>query len=619
MARSENWRINKSSIMAIEGAQILRALQKVAGAAGLPKDFTVKFATKARCSGMDFDNKEMIIGAGRLFQEAPMPPDLFDALVGLTLHEVGHQQIGTDKVWSITSRHQNASSICPTAHEEDVFGKFVNIGEDITIESRTRANPNLAEYDQALHDWAVTQMRDAQPSKLMEVWIEYALGHKSTTVMDLPEELVEPMQQLVSLTGWLRKNPANYTDRAQSYLSYWNAVKDAILNPPLPPSQAQEPDENGQQQAQPQAGADDGQESGGTDPATSPDPSALAPDNQEQEPEPPASSGAEGEAPQEETPPNDGNANESAGEATSAPESGGESEEAELDRPLAQDPEDSIDDELAEAIEDAVQSDSEDVTEEVAGEFNEHQQGGGSPHSLQHRIYPVIRSRETRTPLIKPDPQLRKRLERILTIRKRLQARTMHGEQYGRIDKRHLHRVKTDERVFSLRYKFPDGFPNTRILIDLSGSMSGREADEVLEAAGALQTLVGAEVWCYYHDEGKVQLIRVDEGKLIRSLEPEGDTPSGLAIVGVAVGMRKDGLVIHLTDGESNHGQAPWSAHWILKKKGINLVNMIWGMSTKQYSLQGMNYRQLDGLADFPEALYQILIEQTKLSKVGGK
>lgn len=78
MARSENWRINKSSLIAVEGAQLLKALQKVAGAAGLPKDYAVKFATKAQMSGIDFDGKELVIGAGRIFQEAPLPADKMD-------------------------------------------------------------------------------------------------------------------------------------------------------------------------------------------------------------------------------------------------------------------------------------------------------------------------------------------------------------------------------------------------------------------------------------------------------------------------------------------------------------------------------------------------------------
>ncbi len=86
MARSDNWRINKSSIMAVEGAQLLKALQKVAGAAGLPSKFKIRFATTGKMSGIDFDKHEVIIGAGRLFEEAPIPAEKMDVLVGLMLH-----------------------------------------------------------------------------------------------------------------------------------------------------------------------------------------------------------------------------------------------------------------------------------------------------------------------------------------------------------------------------------------------------------------------------------------------------------------------------------------------------------------------------------------------------
>jgi hypothetical protein len=83
--------------------------------------------------------------------------------------------------------------------------------------------------------------------------------------------------------------------------------------------------------------------------------------------------------------------------------------------------------------------------------------------------------------------------------------------------------------------------------------------------------------------------------------------------------MKHGGLVIHLTDGEHNTGEMPWNAHWVLKKRGVELVNLIWGRSTKHYDYDGMNCRRLDGLAEFPDALYSILIEKAKLSKIGGR
>ena len=152
----------------------------------------------------------------------------------------------------------------------------------------------------------------------------------------------------------------------------------------------------------------------------------------------------------------------------------------------------------------------------------------------------------------------------------------------------------------------------------------------MLQAAGALQSLIKTEVWCYYNTGDQVCLIRMDDGRMIHKLSPNGGTPSGLAIIGVALGMKKGGVVIHLTDGEHNHGASPWEAHWILDKKGITLLNLLWGTTTNVVSIgfrgfkpvkhytPPMNIRNLKGLADFPDALFEILVEQSKV-KMGGR
>jgi len=605
MARSDNWRINKSGLMAVEGAQILKALQKVAGAAGLPSGYKIKFATKGHESGIDFDRKEIVIGAGRLFQEAPIPGELFDVLVGLVLHEVGHEQIGTDCVWAILR--------CPTTDpkERELFHKFVNIGEDVVIESKLLANPNIAEYEKTLETWAVGQIRDAKTDRLMELWIEYALAHKAGALLNLPDEMVEPMKQLVALTGWLRHCP-EHKERTKAYLSYWNIVKDFFMNPP----KLKKTEQQGM-----------GSSGGQSEDSQQKDSMEKQPENQQKpelesesmasksEPKDKLASDTDSDAGSSGQEPDTNTQSQPQAQSQSQSQNNGtaeppvEVEPDEMEAPLAPKSEDKISEELAQEIEAAVQSDTEDITAQVQEEFGENSEVR----------FPILRSRETKTPLIKPDQQLRKRLERIMTIRKRLQARTMHGEQYGRIDQRHLGRVATDQRIFSLRYKFPDGFPNTRILLDLSGSMEGHEADEVLEAAGALQSLVNAEVWCYKQDGG-VKLVRMDNGnRMIHRFEPGGNTPSGLAIVGVALGLKRGGLVVHLTDGEHNCGQQPWNANWKLKENGIELVNIIWGTHTRCYDLEGMNVRKIRGLAEFPDALYEILVEKAKLSSISGK
>jgi hypothetical protein len=202
-----------------------------------------------------------------------------------------------------------------------------------------------------------------------------------------------------------------------------------------------------------------------------------------------------------------------------------------------------------------------------------------------------------------------------MAIRKRLQARNMHGEQYGKLDSRHLARVATDQRIFRLRFKFPDGFPSTRILLDLSGSMDAKQREEVLAAAAAMQVLIGAEIWCYAEYMGvQVSLVRVDDGKLVHVPQLGGFTPSGLAITGVSIGMKRNGLIIHLTDGGSNVYQSPILAHNNLVKRGIGLVNVMWPRTEcchKDY--RQMNTRRIRDISEFPDALYGILMEQAKL------
>lgn len=589
MGRSDNWRINKSSMMAIEGAQILRALEKVAGAVGLSSDFKVRFTTKGNLIGINFTDKIVSIGGGRIFDEAPLSSDKFDILVGLVLHKVMHQLIDTDQVeLSVTSYvsgatgHLNGGS----AKEALLLHKFLNIGEDICVEARTP--DNLSDYKIAKNNWAIGEVREARLNNLLEIWIEYAVLNNPHSLLNLPAELVEPMNELVNLTKNLRYNSSSLSggschNRADQYILCWNKIKDVIMNPPEPPEesapQLKSDAELGKSTTKPpiaQSDKDTKDEDEGEDKED--EPKADESDNNGQE------GTGQQERPAEDT---DG-----------------------LDNPLNPNPEDTIDEDLAKEIEDAIKSESEDITDEILEAL------GVDLSKQMDANRPIIRSRESKTPTVKPDAELSKRLGRILTIRKRLQLRVMRGEQYGKIDKGHLHRIATDQKIFNLKYKFPDGFPNTKVLLDLSGSMTGKQCTEVLEAASALQTVIGAEVWSYRDTNNGIQVVRLDDGKLVHSSVSGGGTPSGTALMAVSLGMKRGGLIIHLTDGAHNTGISPFNVQWKLKERGINAVHLIW-QDPRQYNYDGISWRKLNGLEEFPEALYQILVEQSKLNLNG--
>ena len=600
MSRSENWRINKSSVMAVEGAQILRALQKVAGAAGLPKQFRVTFAAKGQQSSIDLHARELRIGGGKIFQEAPLDSELFDVLVGLVLHEVGHWQIMTE----LALDELTLARMDPK--EQALFRSFMNVGEDIVIDSHLARNKNLEDYVKATlgffqHKVAESGKR-ADTSKLLELWIEYALYHNASALMELPDEMVTPMKDLAVLTGWLRSVPT-YRDRSVAYHRYWATVRDTVMNPPKPKSKEQE--KNGQERKSEQ-----------NDSSKESTCSAGQSKSGDEEVEKPGGGPAKAENGQESKKSEKDGQKLEDGAGEQAPESeidntstSGKAEvDTPLNVPLGTENMEGLDETLLEEINEALESDTQDITQDITEELEK-----AGVTNAEAKI--VLRLRETGTAVLRPNMELCKRLERITTIKKRLQSRTCHGEKYGRIDKRHLHRVATDQKIFSLKWKYPDGFPKTKILLDLSGSMTTKQTEDVLQAAAAMHSLVGAEVWCYQSGK-QVELIRVDDGKLVHQFGSAGNTPSGLAIMGVSLGMKRNDLIVHLTDGGHNDGIRPRDTGKSLAERGINLVNIIWGQTLRLDSYSGLNVQSISGLAEFPDALYEILVEKSQIKMV---
>ena len=553
-ARSSNWRVNSSSVKAVEGAYILRSLRKVAGAVGLPAAYKVRFSTNAAASSFDSDNEQIHIGAGDVFTKAPIPPENLDILVGRTLHEVAHQTINTAGVWA-SCLHK-----VPQA-ERPFFQTFVSVGEDIVIDQKLTSNDNLRDYYEAAMEKALSRRREPKLNSLLEVWAECALAKNPDIMMEVPYELSDSIQELAELTEKLRVPMDRFSGtriRAEYYISYWNIVKEWVMHPPEMPGDMF---------------------SSGLDTPEQSDDGIL--DNID---------GPKQKGPSDKE---------------------GEKEEEDFSTPMDSDiaP---IDQKLANDIEEAMVSDTEDITQQVYKEFEE------AGFKMTTRGFLITRKKETRTIQIKPDPEMCRKLERILTVRQRLQSRTMRGENYGKLDMRKLHRSQTDQKIFKLKYRFPDGFPDSAILVDMSGSMTGDQAEEVIIAATSLATVVKCQVWAYAQNSSEIAITRLNDGTYTHGARPEGNTPSGVALVSVSETMKKGGLIIHLTDGEHNVDFGPAEASQILKKKGIKAVHLLWSDHTAPYA--GLDYKVLaGGLAEFPEALYRILIEQLKLEGLGKK
>ncbi len=553
-ARSSNWRVNSSSIKSVEGAHILRALRKVAGAVGLQASHKVRFSTNARLTEADLEREDIRIDAGDLFTKAPIPPENLDILVGRTLHQVDHYTINSSGVWS-SCYYKVAEP------EREMFRAFVDIGEDIVIDHRLTSNVNLRDYYEAAMDKLFNGRRPPHLNNILEIWIEYALAHNDLILAEIPAILKSAISGLVALTDQLQEPMDRLTGtrrRAELYSATWSDIREFVMHPPELP--------------------DDGSPDGGGRPEDSPDG------------DPQYKNGRTMPGPTDRHTPNP--------------------KEHADDLPLMNATPAPIDQKLAEAIEEAMASDTEDITKQVYRDFEE------SGYNARNIAFVVTRKHETKTIPVKPDPEQCRSLERVLTIRKRLQGRVMRGENYGKLDMRKLHRSQTDLKMFKLKYRFPDGFPDTAILVDMSGSMSGKQAEEVITAATSLSMVVKCRVWSYAEHSAEIKLVKLDDGKVTHASAPGGNTPSGIALVGVAETLKPGGLIIHLTDGEHNVEFGPAEATQVLNKKAINAVHLLWGKREGPYA--GLPCRVLaNGLADFPDALYWILVEQLRLEGLG--
>ena len=194
MARSDNWRIQKSTLPAIEGAYILKALCKVAGSRGITGN--VSFHTNAIVSSAGEGN--ICIGGAGLFDptQVPISPENFDALVGLTLHEAGHIEVNSDGVWAGINHIGR--------HSQDDMGKLhnlVNIAEDILIDSQIYKSP-LADYIKSSYKWAEKIRTGAlKHNDLLSWWVEIALWGNAGAMKDVPQEFIEPLGELLELTN----------------------------------------------------------------------------------------------------------------------------------------------------------------------------------------------------------------------------------------------------------------------------------------------------------------------------------------------------------------------------------------------------------------------------------
>lgn len=215
------------------------------------------------------------------------------------------------------------------------------------------------------------------------------------------------------------------------------------------------------------------------------------------------------------------------------------------------------------------------------------------------------------------DPYLVARLKAVFQAYAQRVKVVNRGLKNGSIDQRRLYRAAISGNCFMLKQFIAEVAWNITLLIDASQSMAGPKWQLVVNTVSSLfKALEGQknklQVYGYLEHDGVCiisELLR--RGKLY-SLPPHGRTPSGQAIIAAALLMpkeRKQRLIIHITDGESNCGCDVEYGLKYCKKEKIDLVTLGCGYKDKDVLVKqyGKHLQFLDYFEQLPKALEVLL------------
>ena len=227
-ALSEFWRVNTSTVEAIELANLLRALRKVAG-------FLGKNAPNIVWYGMSANPAVDVILPPPTFKKYPVPPDFVDILVGIVVKESLQRIEWSDYIWK---KIEETAKL--TTRQKEIVYKLFKTGEHIYLD--TLANKTiLGKYVEKARKIAIkTTKRNLtrQPvtvDKLFYLWWVLALeGRLDGDIYR--EDYKKPLDILMEAVPKLKEASNEKTvflrceRRLEIYLDLWEKIKDLIEN-----------------------------------------------------------------------------------------------------------------------------------------------------------------------------------------------------------------------------------------------------------------------------------------------------------------------------------------------------------------------------------------------------
>ena len=616
--KSDQWRVQKSTLPALELANALRSLQKVIG--------TISPETEAiGYSGMSYNalngrTRVRQIFIDRTFalaaNEFPIPAENFDVLVGLAAHEAGHTV--TEAVSDAVATNGNGDAKAISGPE------FVSLCEEIYTDNYIRRNyPVQYEYLEKAR-----KAYDAQADKeghlpdfnnINSTGI-YKYVYKGTVSWDsIPPEHTQVYALLENLAAVLSNSDMAHYKRATLYQQSYETIRGMLgvhvsnlkkqlsknfqeddipksLRRRYGPSEQTmdfgddlEPDEKDRA-----AGDSD-------DDAMTSDPM-----HGEDRPKPLAEEIITEQVEQRQIMHDTDKTDEERNDAKK------KLKELGKQIPLAK---------LLDEVQEHIESNTEDMTNQMVKIVEESNEGDS--HRLEQitgsmNTTPTTHSNSRQPHMGKPVGEvmdLVKDLDWMKRIKNTMLRQTIRSQAEGLLDKRRLYKHNIDGLVYKKRHTLQQEDLELVLLLDSSSSM--RSDSLVYKAANALHTILpDAKILSYAEGRGTTKLEDCAWDGKLRRIIPQGNTPSGKALLVTAMKHPKS-LIIHFSDGEANHDVRPRDIIPVIAKKfpKVQIANILENGSRLgiiEYAGDGKPHenstvRSLSTLEQFPDALKEAI------------
>jgi hypothetical protein len=229
---SSCWRKNTSFRESIELANVLRAFQKVAGHIG-------ENIGRIEYTGMSSEGAAIQINPELVMGEYPVPPDLFDNLLGLVVHEALHKTQWSDHLWKLLEPEM--AKMAPMEHL--IFQRFVYTGEEIYIDRKAEESV-FGLYTRVSREKEMRALDRKIPSSapsVDELFFFWWTRHlQFTPAREKKKEYVLLLNGLDSLAGKLADTlllpvgiDAKCRQRAHLFLNVWDLIRDEIQSLPI--------------------------------------------------------------------------------------------------------------------------------------------------------------------------------------------------------------------------------------------------------------------------------------------------------------------------------------------------------------------------------------------------